>query len=67
MANPTQMTMEPGQQINPMAERAVSFRIEESDEGVRLYHNQILDQLPGAIFAAATLVWVISSFGRLIW
>ena len=67
MANPTQMTMDRDQQLIPMAEGAATFRTEEPDEGVRLYHNQILDQLPGAIFAAATLVWVISSFARLIW
>ncbi len=36
-------------------------------EGTRVYRSLLLDQLPGAAFAAVTLVWVISSFGHLIW
>jgi hypothetical protein len=39
----------------------------EVGEGLRLAQGRFLDELPGAAFAAATLVWVISSFGRLIW
>jgi hypothetical protein len=37
------------------------------DEGKRLYQGRMLDELPGAAFAAMTLVWIFSSFGKLIW
>jgi len=37
------------------------------DEGVRLAQGRFLDELPGAAFAAITLVWVVSSFAGLIW
>lgn len=37
------------------------------DEGVRLAQGRFLDELPGAAFAAITLVWVVSSFAGLMW
>ena len=36
-------------------------------EGVRLAQSRFLDELPGAAFAAVTLIWVISSFAGLMW
>ena len=41
--------------------------IKETGEGVRLAQGRFLDELPGAAFAAVTLIWVISSFAGLIW
>lgn len=35
--------------------------------GYRLYLNRVLDELPGAVFAAMTLMWIITSFGGLVW
>jgi hypothetical protein len=67
MANPMQTTMDQEQQTTLMVEPLQTSETEQPGEGVHLYHNQILDELPGAAFAAATLVWVITSFGRLIW
>ena len=37
------------------------------EEGKRLYQGRVLDELPGAACAAMTLVWIFSSFGKLIW
>ena|ERR1700693_2989140 len=39
----------------------------EAGDGVRLAQGRFLDELPGAAFAAVTLVWVISSFAGLFW
>lgn len=39
----------------------------ETGEGVRLAQGRFLDELPGAAFAAVTLVWVIGSFAGLFW
>jgi len=39
----------------------------EPDEGIRLAQGRFLDELPGAVFALITLVWVISCFAGLIW
>ncbi len=37
------------------------------DEGVRVHQRAILDELPGAAFAAMTLLWIFASFNKLIW
>jgi hypothetical protein len=49
---------------SPTAARAV-VDSEPGGEGVRTYQGMILDELPGAAFAAATLLWIVSSFARL--
>jgi hypothetical protein len=44
---------------------AANFRDER--EGVRIAQGRFLDELPGAVFAVMTAVWVISSFAGLFW
>jgi hypothetical protein len=39
----------------------------ETGEGTRFYQGRVLDELPGAVFAAVTLIWIMASFSRLIW
>ncbi|MGO9607838.1 MAG: hypothetical protein ACLQAT_31300 [Candidatus Binataceae bacterium] len=39
----------------------------EVSEGTLMARNCALSELPGAVFAAITLVWVISCFAHLIW
>jgi len=39
----------------------------EPGEGLRLARGRFLDELPGAAFAAITLVWIVSSFAGLMW
>ena len=39
----------------------------QSHQGYRLYQSRMLDELPGAVFAAVTLVWIITSLGGLVW
>jgi hypothetical protein len=39
----------------------------ETGDGVRLAQGRFLDELPGAAFAAVTLIWVICSFAGLFW
>ena len=41
--------------------------VREPGEGVRLAQGRFLDELPGAVFAGMTLIWVISSFAGLMW
>jgi hypothetical protein len=48
-------------QINTVALAA------EPDEGVRFAQSRFLDELPGAAFAAITLVWIVSSLAGLVW
>jgi hypothetical protein len=38
---------------------------EQPQDGVRMYQSMVLDELPGAAFAAITLVWIFASFGKL--
>lgn len=45
---------------------AVSRRAEDS-EGVRLAQGRFLDELPGAVFAAITVIWIVASFAGLDW
>jgi hypothetical protein len=40
---------------------------QEVSDCSRFSQGRFLDELPGAAFAALTLVWVIASFARLIW
>ena len=47
--------------VGPYAEQA------EVSEGTRMAHDCALSELPGAVFAAITLVWVISCFAHLLW
>ena len=35
--------------------------------GLSMARGRFLDELPGAAFAAITLVWVVSSFAGLVW
>jgi len=35
-------------------------------DGVRLSRGRFLDELPGAVFAAITLVWIVMTFADLI-
>jgi hypothetical protein len=35
-------------------------------DGVRLSRGRFLDELPGAVFAAITLVWIVMTFAGLI-
>jgi hypothetical protein len=42
-------------------------RAREDTEGLRLAQSRFLDELPGAVFAVITLVWVVLSFTHLIW
>jgi len=37
----------------------------ESTASLRVLHNAILSELPGAAFALLTLIWVVSSLVRL--
>jgi len=37
----------------------------EPGEGMRLAQGRFLDELPGAVFAVITLIWVVSSFAGL--
>lgn len=37
------------------------------DNGTRLHQRAFLDELPGAAFAAMTLVWILASFNKLTW
>jgi hypothetical protein len=64
MANTTQQVLEEVQQAQTVQDRA---QPEATREGFRLHQSQILDELPGAAFAAMTLVWIFTSFGKLIW
>lgn len=43
------------------------WEIRQPQEGIRFYYGRMLDELPGAVFGAVTLVWLVSSFGHLIW
>jgi hypothetical protein len=58
MEHVKQETME---QVNPVE------LIAQPEEGVRFAQGRFLDELPGAAFAAITLVWIVSSLGGLIW
>jgi len=44
-----------------------SSQAREDTEGLRLAQSRFLDELPGAVFAVITLVWVLLSFTHLIW
>ena len=35
-------------------------------DGVRISRGRFLDELPGAVFAAITLVWIVMAFASLI-
>jgi hypothetical protein len=37
------------------------------DKGTPLHQRAFLDELPGAAFAAMTLVWIFASFNKLAW
>jgi hypothetical protein len=39
----------------------------EATEGICLAQGRLIDELPGAAFAAITLFWVMSTLGVLIW
>jgi hypothetical protein len=39
----------------------------ESREGIRIARGLFLDELPGAAFAAVTLIWIASSLATLMW
>jgi len=41
--------------------------VNELGEGLSTARGRFLDELPGAAFAAITLVWVVSSFAGLVW
>ena len=41
--------------------------VKETGDGIRLAQGRFLDELPGAAFAAVTLIWVIGSFAGLMW
>jgi hypothetical protein len=45
------------------AQEATAF---EKNEGVRLAQGRFLDELPGAVFAIMTLIWIVSAFVGLI-
>ncbi len=45
----------------------LSREIHQPQDGIRFYYGRMLDELPGAVFGAVTLVWLVSSFGQLIW
>jgi hypothetical protein len=38
----------------------------EPNEGLRLAQGRFLDELPGAAFAAITLVWIVTSLAGLL-
>jgi hypothetical protein len=64
MASSTEVAME----RTAYAEGLVRARdIQQPGDGLRFCHGRILDELPGAVFAAVTLVWIVSSFAHLIW
>jgi hypothetical protein len=42
-------------------------RSAEDNEGVRLAQGRFLDELPGAVFAAITVIWIVASFAGLEW
>jgi hypothetical protein len=41
--------------------------LSEATEGICLAQGRLIDELPGAAFAAITLFWVLSTLGVLIW
>jgi hypothetical protein len=61
MAMSTETTMIP----TSTASERVEPKTERIGAGLSFYRGRILDQLPGAVFAAVTLVWILASFGRL--
>jgi hypothetical protein len=65
MNNTNEMVMEPVSQTATIGETAEKGQAEHPSEGVRLYQSLMLDELPGAVFAAVTLGWIITSFGHL--
>lgn len=65
MANTSKMVMEPIPQTARISQTAEHDQPEQPSEGVRLYQGRVLDELPGAAFAAVTLLWIITSFARL--
>ena len=38
-----------------------------SHDGIRVAQGMFLDELPGAVFAGITLIWVLLSFAGLMW
>lgn len=36
-------------------------------EGIRMAQGRFLDELPGAVFAAIALIWIVASFAALDW
>jgi hypothetical protein len=42
-------------------------RAAEPCEGLRIAQGHFLDELPGAVFAAITLIWIVASFAGLEW
>jgi len=64
MGSTNQMALESAAQIKPV-ETVEPGLNQVSNDGVGFYHRRMLDELPGAAFAAVTLFWIISSFGHL--
>ncbi len=52
------------QTVGRMAGLSISS---EPGEGICFAQGRFLDELPGAAFAAITLVWVVSTLAGLIW
>jgi len=49
------------EEVSPSAET------QEVGECVQHARSRFLDELPGAVFAVMTLLWIVSSFAGLIW
>jgi hypothetical protein len=64
MANTTEQVITGISQADAVRE---ATQTDEAGEGYRLYMGRVLDELPGVVFAAMTLVWIFTSFGKLIW
>jgi hypothetical protein len=39
----------------------------QRDQGYPLYLSRMLDELPGAVFVAMTLAWIITALCGLVW
>jgi len=50
-----------------LAETYQTTKPESADKEMRPYQGMILDELPGAVFAAMTLIWIFTSFSKLTW
>jgi hypothetical protein len=61
-----ELTMEPSPQTLTGAGASEKAESDEVTEGRQFYHGRLLDELPGAAFAAVTMIWFVSAISRLV-